>query len=86
MQFFRTRYAIIHCFRIYYKVGVRNPSPTRDWAEVVGMRERREGAVAGAGRGEGGARARAGSREEAGNNMFLLNFSKSLRASPAVPQ
>jgi hypothetical protein len=49
------------------------------------LRGRREGAVAGAG-GEGGARARAGSCEEAGNNMFLLNFSKSLRASPAVPQ
>ena len=40
--------------------------------------ERREGAVAGAG-GEGGSRARAGSRGEAGNNnMFLLDFSKSL--------
>ena len=42
-------------------------------------RGRREGAVAGAGGGEGGARARAGSRGEAGNNnMFLLDFSKSL--------
>ena len=42
-------------------------------------RGRREGAVAGAGGGEGGARVRAGSRGEAGNNnMFLLNFSKSL--------
>ena len=41
-------------------------------------RGRREGVVVGAGTG-GGARARAGSLEEAGNNnMFLLNFSKSL--------
>ena len=42
-------------------------------------RGRREGAVAGSGTGEGGARAGAGSLEEAGNNnMFMLNFPKSL--------
>ena len=44
-----------------------------------GRRGRREGAVAGSGTGEGGARAGVGSLEEAGNNnMFLLNFPKSL--------
>ena len=43
-----------------------------------GRRGRRDGVVVGARTG-GGARARAGSLEEAGNNnMFLLNFPKGL--------